>query len=71
MHGGPRPSTMRCMTNEELRQVDAIIQRLLSETMRGLDSERPGLSIIDRPWFPWVALPCAMALGAVLALVAR
>jgi hypothetical protein len=60
------------MTHEELLQVDVSIQRILAETMRiGLDVEPERLSLIDTPWFPWVAMPCAVALGAVLALVAR
>ena len=38
--------------------------RLAEEYLRG--------SLVDRPWFPWVALPGAMAIGAgVVALLAR
>lgn len=63
---------MRPMTHEELHQVDVSIQRVLAETMRiGLDVERDRPSVIDAPWFPWVAMPCAVALGVALALVAR
>jgi hypothetical protein len=54
------------MTQEQLHQVDESIQRILAETMRlGLDVERERLSVIDAPWFPWVAMPCAVALGVM------
>lgn len=28
-------------------------------------------SLFDRPWFPWVAIPCAMCVGAAMAALAR
>lgn len=60
------------MTPEQLRQVDTNIQCLLAETARiGHHLEHPRLSAMDSPWFPWIAMPCAVALGVVLAVVLR
>lgn len=58
------------MTHDELQQVDVIIQRLNCQTMRSMDQDSAPPSIIDRPWFPWVAMPCAIAIGVGLALTA-
>jgi hypothetical protein len=65
-------TTIWRMTHDQIQQVDAIIQRSLAQVSRNASElERQRRFIVDRPWFPWVAMPCAVAVGVAVALAMR
>ncbi len=60
------------MKRDDLRQIDVHIRELMEQTLQlSTEQMRPRPSLIGKPWFPWVAMPCAVALGASVALLAR
>ncbi|WPB58732.1 hypothetical protein [Xylophilus sp. GOD-11R] len=50
---------------------DEAIVRVTEESLRlsrMTEARRLKPSLVDRQWFPWVAMPAAMAFGATIAI---
>ena len=57
---------------DETKAIQAETALMMAKINHRLAEQQLRASPVDRPWFPWIALPGAMAIGAgIVALLAR
>ena len=57
---------------DETRAIQAETALMIAKITHQRAEQQLRGSLVDRPWFPWVVLPCAMFIGAgAVALLAR